>query len=153
MIFYHFTGHRFLPSIREKGLQGLMVLDYGKLDRGVISLTTSDRPEGLGINMEDEPPTAEQREQQFLITGKRPPDDLIYWDKSAVRIRLKIASTDHRLIPWSKYMRRVEPVRLANMHRGENPSTWWMYRGVIPAERFDAIHYKHGTEYREEEPV
>lgn len=153
MILYHWTNHRFLDAIRREGLtKGHIVLDYGKIASGVINLSSSPHPEGMGLNLEDEPLTQDDRQEHFRITGWMPPVDHVYWNKTEIRITLHILTTDHRLIPWSRYRRRVEPVRLAAMEKGERPETWWVYRGVIPPERFTAIHYRHGNDYREDAP-
>ena len=154
MILYHFTNHRHLDAIRREGLRhGVIVLDYEKLVHGLVSLTSSPDATGLGLNLEDEPLTEEDRQEHFRITGWMPPPGHTYWNKTEVRITVRLSTTDHRLIPWGKYRRKVEPVRLASMEWDQRPKTWWVYRGVIPPEKFCAIHFRNETEYREDRPA
>jgi hypothetical protein len=148
VILYHFTNHRYLDAIRHDGLsQGTIVLDYGMMVHGIVNLSSSPDPEGLGLNLEDEPLSQKDRLEHFRITGWMPPEDHVYWNKTEVRITLHISSIDHRLIPWSKYRRKIEPSRLAAMEDGQRPDAWWVYRGVIPPERFVAIKLRSGGAY------
>jgi hypothetical protein len=139
MILYHFTNLRDIERIRVEGLSRGTIILGGTRKVHAISLTTSDQPHGLGVALENEPMSQADRDYYFAQTGTMPRADAFFCDNSQVRIKLMIPTTDHRLVSWGKYRRKLEHAQLEALERGERPETWWVYRGVISPTRFIGI--------------
>lgn len=151
VLLYHHTNHRVLPVIRREGLTvGRIVLDENR-KVAAISLTSSPTPEGLGLNLEDEPLTELDRMNFYKLTGVLPPVGAKFGANGTVRITVKVQAGDSSLVHWRDYRHNVEPERLRAMEDGERPETWWVYFGHIPPTSFTAIHHRRGTGYVEDQ--
>jgi hypothetical protein len=113
MILYHYTAAEYLPSILESGItQGdVPITPTGGFNAPWL---TSDRdPAGHGL--------------------------ISILDKRAVRITVKIPANDPRLKWWPKFAKgRVESSWYDTLDRtgGGKSETWYIYRGVVPANWF-----------------
>jgi hypothetical protein len=124
VILYHHTNHRVLPVIRREGLTvGRMVVNE-KRQVAAISLTLSPTPEGLGINLEEEPLTEVDRVNFYQLTGVLPPPGAKFGANGTVRITVSIPECDARLVHWRDYRQHVESEHLRAMEDGERPETW-----------------------------
>jgi hypothetical protein len=153
VILYHFTTVGNLGMIRAHGLtRGRVELSHDPQDYvNAISLTTSPLPVGLGLDLGPDELTEVDRIRIFERTGILPAEGARFADSQAVRITVELERDDPALIRWRDFRTRIMPSRRVELERGCKPGTWWVYLGVIPPEAFTAIHYRHGTEYREED--
>jgi hypothetical protein len=135
VILYHFTTIGNLGMIRAHGLT-----------RGRVEL-----PVGLGLDLGPDELTEVDRIRIFERTGILPAERARFADSQAVRITVELERDGPALIRWRDFRTRILPSRRVELERGCKPGTWWVYLGVIPPEAFTAIHYRHGTEYREED--
>ena len=153
VILYHFTTIGNLGMIRAHGLtRGRVELSHDPQDYvNAISLTTSPLPVGLGLDLGPDELTEVDRIRIFERTGILPAEGARFADSQAVRITVELERDDPALIRWRDFRTRILPSRREELERGCKPGTWWIYLGVIPPEAFTAIHYRHGTEYREDQ--
>jgi len=153
VILYHFTAIGNLGMIRAHGLtRGRVELSRDPQDYvNVISLTTSPLPVGLGLDLGRNEITEVDRIRIFERTGILPAEGARFADSQAVRITVELERDDPALIRWRDFRTRILPSRRVELERGCEPGTWWIYLGVIPPDAFTAIHYRHGTEYREDQ--
>src|SRR3546814_19363330 len=67
------------------------------------------------------------------------PDDLMFPNKKAIRIKVKLPSSDRRLFHWPAWSRkRMSRQWLDALHKAGGPrwSTWYLYFGVVPHSDF-----------------
>jgi hypothetical protein len=153
VILYHFSAIGNLGMIRARGLtRGGVERSHDPQDCvNAISLTTSLLPVGIGLDLGPDELTDVDRIRIFERTGILPPEGARFADSQAVRITVELERDDPTLIRWRDFRTRILPSRRVELERGCKPGTWWVYLGVIPPKAFTAIHYRHGTEYREED--
>lgn len=145
MIFYHFTGHHALPGILAEGLnRGEAPISDTRVATAV-NLTTDRDPSGHGLDGGGEVITAEQSAYYRLQFGWDIPAGSVVANKRAVRITIKLPSTDRNLRQWRSWSRKnCEPgyadrLEAAAGHGGRKAKTWWLYFGVIPPSAFVAV--------------
>ena len=132
--------------------RGRVELSYDPQDYvTAISLTTSPLPVGLGLDLGPDELTEVDRIRIFERTGILPAEGARFADSQAVWITVEHERDDPALIRWRDFRTRILPSRREELERGCKPGTWWIYLGVIPPDAFTAIHYRHGTEYREDQ--
>ena len=153
VILYHFTTIGNLGMIRAHGLtRGRVELSHDPQDYvNAISLTTSPLPVGLGLDLGRNEITEVDRIRIFERTGILPAEGARFADSQAVRITVELERDDPAWIRWRDFRTRILPSRREELERGCKPGTWWIYLGVIPPDAFTAIHYRRGTEYREDQ--
>jgi hypothetical protein len=145
MILYHFTCRQYLPSILEHGLyRGEVPLSATEV-LNAVNLTTASTPHGHGLSTESRLLTDEERRHFEQADGVPVPAGARFEEKTAVRIKVKIASADRALVRWSTFARkRMAPEWRAALEDGRRPDTWWLYFGTIPPEEFMAVDLRQG---------
>lgn len=144
MILYHFTAKSRVAAIMAEGLTRgdvpITLADEGL--NGVWLTTSSDSTaHGLGVAREM---TEAEREYMGRWRGVVPPAGTMWEDKRAVRIRVKMPSSDSRLKHWWNWSkRRVDPsCRASLIEAGGGPDkarSWYIYFGVIAPADFETI--------------
>lgn len=144
MILYHFTAHICLEDIMREGLsRGEVPLsDHQTLQ--AVNLTTSREPWGHGLDDGGNVITEAEIESWYQVSGQRIPTGTIIANKRAVRIAVKIPSSDRALKQWLPWARKnIDPTYLKRLHAaaGRDPKfkTWWLYWGTIPPSAFVAV--------------
>jgi hypothetical protein len=143
MLLYHFTAREYLADIRHDGLcRGEVPLSPREC-LNAVWLTTDRDPSGHGLSDGEELSYKEK-----VIMGVDPGVRFYFPDKRAIRITLKIKSTDRRLVHWpawgKKRLARGWYERLADTGDRKDRS-WYLYWGVIPPESFLNVEYLHGA--------
>lgn len=137
MLLYHFTAAEYLDSIREHGLvRGEVPISATDL-LNAVWLTTDRSPSGHGLT-----DGRELTDQEKLLKKLDPALPARFPDKRAVRITLRIPSTDRNLRHWPAWgKKRLESGWYQTLSRigGGKDRSWWLYWGVIPPERFDKV--------------
>ena len=132
MILYHFTSTHHLPGILKEGLTtgDVPVTPQGVGDVAVW-FTERDMSDGNGLTL---PPGSPLR---------------MTVDKTEVRIRVKILTTDRALKKWPQWgPKRLERWWYDRLNKvGGHYKSWWLYFGTISPERFEAIEVRKGDEY------
>jgi hypothetical protein len=138
MILYHYTGAMFIDAIKAEGLtRGELAWSATEVTNAVW-LTTDLDPSGHGLGEAGHTLTLEEKR----ALGIDPSIELEVPNKRAVRITVKIPSTDPKLRYWPKWARgRIKPDWYATLDEvgGGKAHTWWIYLGRIPPERFLTI--------------
>jgi hypothetical protein len=144
MIFHHFTSAEFLDEIMAEGLRlGDVPLSATEACNAVW-LTTDRNPEGHGLS---EAGMLSEHEIQTIAKIKgiplsRMPRKLGTLNKRAVRITIKIPTTDRALFHWPRWGRkRLDPDWYDTLNRtgSRKANSWWIYFGTIPPDRFLAV--------------
>jgi hypothetical protein len=141
MKLYHFTAREHLPAIQAQGLSiGAVKIGIGTAQiLNAVWLTSDPNPDGHGLS-DGGPIPQEEREAYRKVIGIEP--DEVLPNTRAARITVRILLTDRKLKRWSTWSnRKVEPHwrDALNKTGGGKDATWFLYFGVIPPERFDAI--------------
>jgi len=144
MILYHFTAHARLEAILREGLNRGEAPISDRQALNAVNLTTSSDPFGHGLDNSGKVLSDDDCARLFLATGQRVAPGTVYANKRAVRIAVKIPSSDRALKQWLPWARKhVEPEFLARLHRaaGSEPKfkTWWLYFGTVPPSAFVAV--------------
>lgn len=146
MLLYHFTTRRYLDSILADGLnQGGVELSATETINGVW-LTTSREPVGIG-RLSGGIPSAAQKikmAQIGMISWDMLNAPLEWPDKREVRITVKLARADRRLVRWDNWSRKhTDPRFRAGLIAtdGDGHKGWHVYFGVIPPESFAAVEH------------
>jgi hypothetical protein len=149
---YHFTSIGTLKAIRLEGLsRGRVELSDDPQDYvHAISLTTSGVHRGHGVDAGSDLLTDEDRVRYQERTGKLSPKGARFADFTAVRIMIELERSDPLLVQWHEFRKRIQPSRRKELELDCRVSTWWVYLGVIPPEKFSVMLYRHGTEYRDQ---
>jgi hypothetical protein len=126
MILYHYTGVEYLDAIMDTGLSvgDVPTSKYG--GKNGVWLTTDHDPAGHGLS-------DAERSNNYRFANKR-----------AVRITVKINSSDRRLVEWLKWGRKHCEEWLfdaLNETGGGKHATWFVYFGVIEPDRFSNIEF------------
>jgi hypothetical protein len=137
MLLYHFTAADYLDDIKEQGLtKGVVPLSSTDW-LNAVWLTTDCNPVGHGLT-----DGREATCQEKILQGLDPAVPARFPDHRAVRITVRIPSSDRKLRHWPAWgKKRLRPDWYRTLSRtgGGKEKTWWLYWGVIPPERFDAI--------------
>lgn len=143
MILYHFTDIDSLGPILREGLRfgNPNTSRYSTVQDGVVWLTTMDTPKGHGLTF-GEPVTDFERECHRSRYGQNAPTSFTRWpDKSRVRIKVVIPSSDRNLVHWIRWHgKRTEDhfldlAKLADATRKSSRS-WYIHFGTITPDRF-----------------
>lgn len=145
MILYHFTSRERLPIILESGLSKGEVPLNDRETLNAVNLTTDPSPHGHGLDHAGHVVTDDESARIFLRTDSLIPPGTVYINKKAVRITVKIPSSDRALkdyLPWAR--KHIEPNylrRLIAVSGGGNAKakTWKLYFGVIEPRAFVAV--------------
>jgi hypothetical protein len=126
MILYHYTGVEYLDAIMDTGLSlgDVPTSEHG--GKNGVWLTTDRDSAGHGLS-----------------DGERW-NGYYFADKRAVRITVKIKSSDRRLVEWLKWGRKHCERSLfdaLNEAGGGKHATWFVYFGVIEPDRFSNIEF------------
>jgi hypothetical protein len=151
MILYHFTAAEYLDVIQRDGLSKGDVPLAKTQGINAVWLTTDSEPEGHGLT-DGHVLTADERAAWGRVFGREPPPPgARFPNKRAVRITVKIPSSDKSLVHWPRWARkRLEPSwydalnRTASGGRKGQERTWWLYFGVISPDRFAAVEILDG---------
>lgn len=145
MLLYHFTAHSRLASINDSGVSQGDVPVNGASSAGInaVWLTTDPSPEGNGLGEAREMTDAE-RYQIFHWKGAMPDAGTRWENKRAVRITVKLPSSDPRLKDWLPWARkRLNPAWLAGLAASgggtRKARAWKLYFGTIPPSAFVAV--------------
>jgi len=146
MILYHFTDIDSLPSILHEGLRfgNLNTARASSCEAGVTWLTTMDTPKGHGLTF-GEPVTLEERRNHWARYRQHAPTSFTHWpDKSRVRIKVVIPSTDRRLVQWARWRGRLAGDGALDLaHLGDatrlSSRSWYLYFGLIEPRRFAEV--------------
>lgn len=144
MILYHFTASELLESIMREGLSRGDVPTNVTGGTKAVWFTTSRDGTGHGLG-EPRLLTDEERASLLRIKGGALfSGDIWFLDKRAVRIEVRIPSSDRALrrwLPWAK--KHVEPRFLeALIETGggkRKAETWYLYFGTIEPSRFALV--------------
>ena len=145
MILYHFTSHEMLPAILEEGLSRGEVPLNDRDTLNAVNLTTDPAPHGHGLDRAGHVVTADESAKMFLVTGTLIPPGTVYANKKAVRITVKVPSSDRALkdyLPWArkhiehKYLKRLIAAAGGGTAKAK---TWKLYFGVIPPSAFVSV--------------
>jgi hypothetical protein len=61
-------------------------------------------------------------------------------DKKAVRVEVKIPTTDRRLVRWKKWaLKRCTAETYHKFSTWDGSADWWVYFGVIPPSEFITV--------------
>lgn len=124
MKLYHFCAERFFPSIQKSGLT-----------QGKIPLITSGKFSFISNS-------------QWLTTN---PDFNQEWnamfelkyDRTAVRITVKIPIEDKKLVKWSELSKLPDLIETAAiLNSYGDPENWWIYVGKVKPNWFREIKRK-----------
>lgn len=144
MLLYHFTSRYHWPAIEREGLsKGEAPISNSQWENAV-NLTTDSNPEGHGLS-KGEPLGPEIIAACIRQHGNAPVNT--HWpDKTAIRIKVKIPSSDRSLKRWLTWARkRAEPDYLDRLHKAAGGlgkhRTWWLYFGTISPSRFIAVDF------------
>jgi hypothetical protein len=122
VILHHFTGVEYLDAIMEEGLSRGDVPTAEHASRNGVWFTTDCEPSGHGLS-----------------DGEMWPDGFRTANKRAIRIKVKIRSSDRHLVPWMKWGRKhCDPTLFERLNRsgGGKCETWFVYFGIITPDRF-----------------
>jgi hypothetical protein len=120
LLLYHYTAHEYLESIMRYGSVAAwdVAITPDDFSHSGVWLTTDGVGHGHGLCASA-------------------------LDKFAVRITVRIPSTDRHLVNWRKWSRkrRIDASWYDTLDRsgGGMADTWWVYFGDIPAERFQSV--------------
>ena len=133
MILYHYTAHLYLPAIRQEGLfRGTVLINLSeRLNAVWLTSDPTAADHGLAQDSEICEELSRQRGRPVRMLSKL-----------AVRIAVRIPSTDLRLVYWPKWAKkRLDPYFYDALAKtgGNMDHTWWLYRGVISPSRFMSI--------------
>ncbi|HEY9537593.1 MAG TPA: hypothetical protein VIS03_08360 [Kiloniellaceae bacterium] len=139
MILYHFTAREYLPSILEEGLTKgeVPTSAYGPAPNAVW-FTSDGSPQGHGLS-DEKILSPEEVQVMRRMHGVDYPDDLMFPNKKAIRIKVKLPSSDRRLFHWPAWSRkRMSRQWLDALHKAGGPRwrTWYIYFGVVPPSDF-----------------
>jgi hypothetical protein len=150
MLLYHFTAIEFLDSILEKGLNRGEVAAKGYGDPvNAVWLTTDPKPVGRGLT-EARLLTDEERDTIYRVRGTVVPPGARFANKRAIRITVKLSSTDTFLKLWDRWSaKRIERSWLDRLNRGggsprEHRAWWLCFRTIEPHEFVAVEHLKDG---------
>jgi hypothetical protein len=105
MIFYHYTSREALDSIMQEGLnQGEAPISEWRWVNAV-NLTTDPEPEGHGLDMGGHVITPEEADR-YARKGLDMPAGTAFVEKRAVRITIRLPSTDRKLKLWRTWSRK-----------------------------------------------
>lgn len=145
MLLFHFTARDRLASIMEGGLSRGDVPVNGPEGEGLnaVWLTTDRSSDGHGLGG-SELMTDEDRLRIFRWKGEMPPEGARWANKRAVRITVKLPSSDAKLKEWLPWARkRLDPDWLAQLNEAgggnRKARTWRLYFGIIPPSAFVAV--------------
>jgi hypothetical protein len=147
MILYHFTCYEHMESILRDGLNrgDVPTRLLGPLsETNAVWLTTQQDPQGCGLSVSSHVLTEAERQEHFEAVGVMPPEGARYADKTAVRIKVMIPSTDRCLKRWLTFGRKhCEPGLYDILVRadGHSHKSWWLYFGTIAPSQFQAVDY------------
>lgn len=146
MLLYHYTAHNRLPSIMEEGLRLGDVPVNGPTAAGLnaVWLTTDRDSDGHGLGAGARELTENERRFMLQWKGEMPPEGARWDNKRAVRITVKLSSSDRNLKDWLPWARkRLAPEWLAQLTGAaggqRKAKTWKLYFGVIPPSAFVAV--------------
>jgi hypothetical protein len=148
MLLYHFTCVEYLPAILRIGLSRGEVPYSAVAVGNAVNLTIDPIPEGNGVYrgwvLSDE-----DRAVMARINGVEPPPGARFPDKTAIRIEIKMQSSDPNLVCWLPFARkRLEPAWFDRLHAGHKPEKWWLYFGTIQPSAFSDVCERDGDNYR-----
>jgi hypothetical protein len=147
MILYHFTCREYMDSIFRDGLNrgDVPIQLVGPLsETNAVWLTTQQQPNGCGLSNAAHVLTEAERQAYQKMLGVLPPEGTRFPDKSTVRIKVMIPSTDRRLKRWLTFGRKhCEPGLYEAFVRadGQAHKSWWIYFGIISPDQFQAVDY------------
>jgi len=148
MLLYHFTCVEHLAAILRDGLSRGEVPFSPTLVGNAVNLTSDSLPEGNGV-FQGGLLTEQEGAKVTELNGVELPVGARWPDKTAVRITVKIPSSDRNLIKWEPFARqRLEPEWIAALHEGQKPGGWWLYFGTIPPSSFTEVCGRQGNGYR-----
>jgi hypothetical protein len=122
MRLYHYTALLYLPDIMREGLtRGEVPLDL----RGVLTGTSPSHPNLTGSAN----PAGQDRARGSAL------------DKTKVRITVDVPDGDPLLVRWLDLCRQHRTPRdlIRRLDRHGQGKFWWIYRGVIAPDWFDAV--------------
>lgn len=145
MLLYHFTAQSCLPGIMAEGLtRGEAPLSDSEW-LNAVNLTTDPEPSGHGLDRGGHVWTAEECAKLYLASGTRIEPGTVNANKRAVRITVKLPSSDRNLkdwLPWARkrlspgYLNRLIGAAGGGMRKAR---TWKLYFGVIPPSAFVVV--------------
>jgi hypothetical protein len=137
MILYHYTAVERLDSIRKHGLTRGEVPLTPQDCLNAVWLTTDRNPSGHGLCH-----ARELTREEKLFFGRDPNKSVWFPNKRAVRITVRLDSSDRKLKHWPRWAKqRLSPQWYQALDRagGGKSKTWWLYFGVIPPEWFSSV--------------
>ncbi len=144
MLFYHFTSHEALESIMAGGLdRGEAPMSDHRVAKAV-NLTTDKDPDGHGLDFGGHV-VDEAEAASYAAKGFNLPAGTVFVEKRAVRITVKLPSSDPNLKSWRSWSRKhcehgyAERLERAAGGNGRKAKTWWLYFGTIPSSVFVAV--------------
>lgn len=138
MLLYHFTSHPSVPGIMLEGLmRGEAPLADDRWVKA-INLTTDRDPSGHGLDHGGHIWTQEDSLKIFMSTGQWIEPGTININKRAIRLTVRLSSTDQKLkdwLPWARkrlapeYLERLVAAAGGSMKKAK---TWKLYFGIVP---------------------
>lgn len=144
MILYHFTSLKCRDGIMKEGLRfGNINLAQRDVRNGVW-FTTETEPSGHGLTL-GELITEQEKQNHFARFGQKFPGDDTHWpNKSELRIKVVIPSTDRQLVKWTTWGKKRCDAQLYEFLKGDVAGgqaykTWFVYLGTVAAHRFKEV--------------
>ena len=141
MLLYHFTSHANLAEIIEAGLSRGDVPTGPGVGLQAVNLTSDGSPDGHGLDKAGHVWTEEESRKVLASEGVWIPPGTVNENKRAVRLTVKVKSSDRNLKRWLHWARKnVDADYLAQIHRvAGKQGTWFLYFGTIPPSAITAV--------------
>ena len=146
MILYHYTAKSRLESILREGLSRGEAPISATRFKNAVNMTTDSRPDGHGLDAAGK--IVSEQESAFYAAkfGWDVPAGTKLENKKAVRLKVKLPSSDRSLKPWLPWARKhAEPDFLDCLMRSSGgivkARTWWLYFGTIPPSAFVSVDH------------
>ncbi|WP_380784850.1 hypothetical protein [Sphingomonas sp. R86521] len=146
MILYHFTSREAVESIMAERLnRGEAPINDHRVEKAV-NLTTDKSPKGHGLDLGGHV-VIEEESKAYSANRFDIPAGTVFVEKRAVRITLKLPSSNPRLTTWRSWSRKhckdgyAERLEKAAETCRSKAKTWWLYFGTIPPSAFLNIEF------------
>jgi hypothetical protein len=144
VILYHFTSHDALESIRQEGIDRGEAPMSDQRVTCAVNLTTDPSPTGHGLDNAGHVVTAAESADYAARFGWDIAAGTVFVNKRAVRIKIRMPSSDRALKAWRTWSRKhCEPGYAERLEAAAGPDgkakTWWLYFGTVPPSAFMSI--------------
>ena len=165
MNFYHYTSVTLAESILASGLNnGHVWRANGAIESPIVWLTSDQSHEGHGLLTGAEKYGEKERDYAERVTGIRPKNDFVP-DKTRIRIKIRLSSSDRHLSSYVKYcmnngdgrywsklmglsawynLKEIDPTKLPSLIEltYTKEQSWYLYFGTISPCKIIEIEYR-----------